>query len=86
MQNQENKLNNDSTSQTNSSNNSQASLLKEHEVSKIIQRPVATLRRERWARKGIRFVKIGRSVRYRLSDIEEYIEANLIATTQEHQS
>ena len=56
-------------------------LLKEHEVAKLIQRPVATLRRERWARKGIRFVKIGRAVRYRWSDIEEYIEANVICTS-----
>lgn len=38
-----------------------------------------TLPRWRWAGKGPTFVKIGRSVRYRLSDLETYLMEHSVA-------
>ena len=57
-------------------------LLNENELSDLIDRGVQTLRNERFKGKGIPYVKIGRSVRYRVSDIKEYLKKNLV-TTQE---
>lgn len=45
----------------------------------------AFLERDRWAGARIPFVKIGtRSIRYRLSDLEAYIEKSLRHSTSEH--
>lgn len=53
-------------------------LMNEVELSNLIKRSVQTLRNERFRGAGIPYVKIGRSVRYRLSDVEQFIEKNLI--------
>ena len=60
-------------------------LISQSELAKYLNKSEAWCERARWLGIGPPFVKLGRSVRYRLSDIEEYIEANLIATTQERQ-
>lgn len=38
------------------------------------------LERDRWVEKRIPFVKVGRLVRYRASDVAAYIEANIQGT------
>ncbi len=50
-------------------------LLNEHEVAKILNVKVPTLRRWRWAGSDLPFVKIGSAVRYRQDDIAAFIEA-----------
>jgi predicted DNA-binding transcriptional regulator AlpA len=50
-------------------------LIDEHEASRCLGIAVATLRRWRWAGKGPRFCKIGRSVRYELIDIQAFVVA-----------
>jgi hypothetical protein len=50
-------------------------LLTERETSERINRAVSTLQKDRCIGGGIPFVKIGRQVRYRESDIQRYIEA-----------
>jgi excisionase family DNA binding protein len=43
--------------------------------------PVGTLANWRYQGKGPRFVKIGRHVRYRRSDVEAWLEANVREST-----
>jgi len=49
-------------------------LLKEAEASEILATPAKTLEDWRVKGKGPKYVKLGRAVRYRLSDIEEFIK------------
>lgn len=44
---------------------------------------VQTLQRWRWAGIGPRFIKVGRSVRYRLEDIEAYEQSRLCQATSD---
>lgn len=46
----------------------------EKEVSKITGRALSTLRNERFMGKGIPYVKVGRSVRYRIDDVIAFME------------
>jgi hypothetical protein len=50
-------------------------LLTDAEVGQILQRKRSTLRRDRFLRKGVPFVKVGRQVRYRLSDVELFLSS-----------
>ena len=50
-------------------------LLNEIEVSKLLSVSRKTLQAWRWQKTNLPFVKLGSAVRYRLSDIEAYIEA-----------
>jgi hypothetical protein len=50
-------------------------LVDEHEAAARLGLTVATLRRWRWARRGIHWVKVGAAVRYVPSDITAFIEA-----------
>jgi hypothetical protein len=50
------------------------------------QRSVKTLRNARVYGGYIPFVKIGRSVRYRLSDVLAYEESNVVRSTSEDES
>lgn len=50
----------------------------EREVNKITSRALPTLRNDRHNRRGIPYCKIGRSVRYRLSDVIDYMESHKI--------
>ena len=54
----------------------------EKEVSEITGRALSTLRNERFLGKGIPYIKIGKSVRYRLDDVIEYMEERRIVTFQ----
>ena len=49
--------------------------LSEEEAAPILGFTVATLRKRRWERKPPAFLKIGRKIRYRLSDLHEYLDA-----------
>lgn len=54
--------------------------LTEKDTSQLTDRAVSTLRNDRFLRRGIPYLKIGkRSVRYRLQDVLEYMEANRIS-------
>jgi excisionase family DNA binding protein len=50
-------------------------LLTQEEVANYLRISTKTLERDRWLKQGLPFVKIGRSVRYRASDIAEFIGA-----------
>lgn len=52
----------------------------EKEVSKITGRALPTLRNDRFNRRGIPYIKMGRSVRYSLSDVVSYMENNKVQT------
>ena len=53
-------------------------LLTEDEVCEILNLNVSSLQRERCNGYGIPYIKIGRRVRYKLSDIEKYLETNTV--------
>ena len=58
-------------------------LLDEHEVARMTARAVQSLRNDRHNRRGLPYVKLGRSVRYALADINSYIKAHRISFDRE---
>ena len=52
--------------------------LNEQQVSKITGRALQTLRNDRFCSKGLPYVKFGRSVRYSLADVVEFMESRKI--------
>jgi hypothetical protein len=58
-------------------------LLTEIEAAQLRRQSVRTLQAERSRGDGCRFVKLGRSVRYRRRDVLEFIETNVRASTTE---
>ena len=50
-------------------------LLTEIELSEVLNRKRSTLHRDRKLAIGVPYVKVGRHVRYRLSDVERYLAA-----------
>jgi len=52
--------------------------LREQEAAPILGKSVQTLRNERHLRKGCAYIKCGRSVRYMLEDIFDYLERHKI--------
>lgn len=54
------------------------SLLTEFEVANLIKKSVKTLQNDRWRRKGLPFVKLGKSVRYPMNAVVDYITVNTI--------
>ena len=48
--------------------------LTEREVSKITGLALATLRNQRYLRKGVPFAKVGKSVRYSLADVTCFMD------------
>lgn len=54
--------------------------LDEKEVSRRIRRALSTLRNERFNRKGIPYVKFGRSVRYCEDDVINFMEQRKVQT------
>jgi predicted DNA-binding transcriptional regulator AlpA len=48
-------------------------LINDREVARVIGRSVATVRNDRLHGRGVPFVKVGRLVRYRKSDVRKYI-------------
>lgn len=58
-------------------------LLTTKQVAKILQIDVITLNTWRLQGKNLKFIKIGRSVRYREEDVNEYIQNSLRSSTNE---
>ncbi len=54
--------------------------LTEKQVSEITGRALQTLRNERHLGRGIPYVKVGRSIRYSLEDVVEFMESRKIRT------
>jgi hypothetical protein len=50
----------------------------EQTVSKLVGRALQTLRNDRFEGKGLPYVKVGRSVRYDLKDVVDYMEQHKI--------
>ena len=53
--------------------------LSEEEAAPIVGFTVATLRKRRWERKPPAFLKVGRKVRYRLSDLHTFLDGCTVA-------
>jgi len=53
-------------------------VVKEHDAAIILCKSVQTLRNERHLRKGSPYIKLGRSVRYRVNDLLDYLEKHRI--------
>jgi len=58
-------------------------LINEYEAARLRGQSVRTLQAERVKGGGCPFVKLGRSVRYRRSDILRYIEQRIVSSTTE---
>jgi excisionase family DNA binding protein len=56
-------------------------LLKDHETAGYLKVPVGTLANWRYQGKGPRFIKVGRHVRYRRSDVEAWLELHVRDST-----
>jgi len=52
--------------------------VKERKAAQILSKSVQTLRNDRFLKKGCPYVKLGRSVRYLISDINNYLVQNRI--------
>ena len=55
-------------------------LIDEKTTSELLGNSVSTLQSDRYNRRGIPFIKVGRLVRYKVKDILEYIEKNRVQT------
>lgn len=58
-------------------------LLDEHQLSEVTGQSVYKIRKDRIQGRGPVFVKLGSSVRYRPSDVADYIASNLRQNTSE---
>jgi hypothetical protein len=58
--------------------NSIPQVIDEHAAAKILSKSVQTLRNERHLRKGCPYLKMGRSVRYRVNDLLDFLEKHRI--------
>jgi excisionase family DNA binding protein len=58
-------------------------MLDQREAAKLLRLSERTLERLRVAGGGPRYVKCGRSVRYRQGDLEVWIDARVVANTSE---
>jgi hypothetical protein len=58
----------------------QKKYITEKEVSEITSRALSTLRNERFLGKGIPYIKIGKSVRYKFDDVIEFMESKRVET------
>ena len=54
--------------------------INEHQVAEITGRALSTLRNERSRGLGIPYIKIGRSVRYDLTDVISFMDAHKVKT------
>lgn len=53
--------------------------LNEEEAARVVGVTVATLRKWRWERKQPTFLKVGRLVKYRLSDLHAFLDGCTVA-------
>ena len=58
-------------------------LLTEHQVSELLGLAVATLRKNRWAGKPPRYLKLGRKVMYDAATLEEYLSSCVRISTSD---
>ena len=56
--------------------------ISEKEVTRITGRALPTLRNDRHHRRGLPYYKFGRSVRYKLEDVIDFMEARKIRTEE----
>jgi predicted DNA-binding transcriptional regulator AlpA len=61
-------------------------LLNEREAAALLKLSVRTLQRLRCVGGGAKFVRLHGSVRYRLSDIEEWIALRVVSSTSEERN
>jgi hypothetical protein len=54
--------------------------LNEKQVAEITNRALSTLRNDRFLNRGIPYIKAGKSVRYDLNDVTNYMESRKIVT------
>lgn len=59
-------------------------LLNENKTAEFLGLSTATLRKWRWEGKEPRFIKLGRRVVYRMSDIEAYLEKQSRISTSDN--
>lgn len=55
-------------------------LLDSRQAAKIIDKSVSWITKERTAGRGPRFIRIGRSVRYRRADLDAYLDGSVVET------
>jgi len=55
-------------------------LLNNEEAARYLGMSPDTLPRWRWAGTGPRFLKVGRKVKYRLTDLENYLDGRAVST------
>ena len=60
----------------------ESQFLTEKQISEITMIPLQTLRNNRFERKGMPYIKIGRSVRYELSDVVDFMQSHKIHTEE----
>lgn len=64
-----------------------SNLIPERDAAKILGVSIAFLQKARWQGTGPTYIKIGgkagRAVRYRMSDLVAYIEANVVRTSDD---
>ena len=53
-------------------------VVNEHKAAQLMDKSVQTLRNERFLKKGCPYLKLGKSVRYLISDIKNYLTQNRI--------
>jgi len=58
-------------------------LLNQSEAAELLRLSIRTMERLRLTGGGPLYIKCGRSVRYRLSDLEAYVAAKVISSTSE---
>lgn len=58
----------------------QAKYLTEKQVAEITSRALSTIRNDRSLNRGIPYIKIGKSVRYNLKDVLNYMESRKVIT------
>lgn len=56
--------------------------INERQVAEITGRALSTLRNERARNEGIQYIKVGRSVRYDLQDVIEFMDSHKIRTRE----
>jgi len=61
---------------------SDAELIREKEAARLLSVSGATLRRWRCIGQGPHFYRIGRSVRYRKQDVEQFLAGRVVSPTQ----
>lgn len=60
-----------------------SALLTTPEAATFLNIKPSTLEQQRWNGTGPKFVKIGRNCRYRLSDLQEYVNERVFTSTSE---